>query len=499
MKITKVLLILPPCPIPKMFPKRVQIPLGIAYLASALRRERIEVSLLDAIIEGWDTVIELDDQNIQFGLTTAEIAKHAASLKPDLVGISCMFSVQARVTSEIAMEIKKNLTDVTICVGGAHPSAMPEEIAANENIDYVIIGEGEATVTELVKTINHSKPVDNIEGICYLNPDDRVVLNPKTHYIENLDSIPPPAFDLLPMERYFKINRPHGTVTKNRRIIPMITSRGCPAKCVFCSIHPIWGRRYRSRTPENVVDEIKMLVNKYGVQEIHIEDDNLTFDKGRAEKIFDLLIKNNINITFAAPNGLAVWALDGPLLRKMKQVGFYRLTLAVESGSQNTLSKIIHKPLRLERVLDVIDIANKIGFDIDIFFVVGFPSETPEEMQKTFDLGRSLDVSSVKYFLATPYPGTELMEIARRNNLLPPDFDPSDVSVNVVQGSIRTGFLTPGELEKKILKETMRTQIALFSRHPIRYTMGILKNYVLKDPGATILFAFKSLKSKFSM
>lgn len=498
MIITKTLLILPPCPIPKMFPKRVQIPLGIAYLASALRKENIEVSLLDSLIEGWDTVIELDEHNVMLGLTPAEIAEHSFSLKPDLVGISCMFSVQAKVTSEIASEIKKRLPNVTICVGGAHPTAMPEEVASNENIDFVVLGEGEATLVELIHALNKNTSLKNIDGICYRQKNEPMVLNKKSLYIENLDSIPFPALDLLPIELYFKLNRPHGSVSRNRRIIPIVTSRGCPARCVFCSIHPIWGKRYRARSPESIIAEIEMLVDKYTLQEIHIEDDNFTFDRKRAETICDLINEKNIKVNFTTPNGLAVWALDSQLLQKMKQAGFYRLTLAVESGSQNTLSKIIHKPLKIEHMLKVINAANKIGFDIDIFFVVGFPGETPGEMQKTFDLGKRLDVSSVKYFIATPYPGTELLDIARRDNLIPQNYDPTDVGINVVQGIITTEYFTPKELEKKVLMEIAKTQIALFIRHPLRYTLGFLRNYVIKDPGAMLLFAWKTMKNKFS-
>jgi magnesium-protoporphyrin IX monomethyl ester (oxidative) cyclase len=481
-----------------MFPKRVQIPLGIAYLASALRKRQIKVSLLDSLIEGWDTVIDLDKHNIQFGLTPTEIAERASSLAPDLVGISCMYSVQAKVTSEIAREIKQRLPDVTICTGGAHPSAMPEDAAADENIDFVILGEGEATLIELIHALNENMSLETIDGISYRKKNGQVVLNQKTRFIENLDNIPTPAFDLLPMEQYFERNRPHGTVTKNRRVLPIVTSRGCPAKCVFCSIHPVWGRRYRARSPESVVMEIEMLVDQYEVQEIHIEDDNLSFNRERAEKICDLIVERNIKVAFATPNGLAVWALNYPLLRKLKRAGFYRLTLAVESGSQNTLSKIIHKPLSIEKVMEVIDTANKIGFDIDIFFVVGFPGETSEEMQKTFDLGKRLDVSSVKYFIATPYPGTELLDIARRDNLIPIFFDPTDFNLNVFQGIIKTEHFTPKELHIKVLRETLRTHIALFTRHPFRYAFAILRNYVLKDPRATFLFIWKIVKSKFS-
>lgn len=496
-KIKKALLIFPPCSIPRMFPKRVQVPLGISYLASALRSENIDVSLIDSLIEGWDSVIELDAKNIQFGLTPDEIAERASSLSPDIVGISCMYSIQAKVTSDIAKKIKQIFPDVTICVGGAHSSAMPEELAADENIDFVVIGEGETTLVEIIRGINNNISFEGIDGICYRTPDGRVNLNPKTRFIEDMDSIKTPALDLLPMEQYFKVNRPHGTISKNKRVVPVVTSRGCPAKCIFCSIHPVWGRKYRARSPQSVVDEIEMLVRQYGVEEIHIEDDNFTFNKERAVKICDLISERNIKVAFTAPNGLAVWALDDELLAKLKQAGFYRLTLAVESGSQTTLSKIIHKPLRIERMLEVIASARRIGFEIDLFFVVGFPGETLEEMQKTFDLGRSLDVSNAKYFIATPYPGTELLEISRRDKLIPSDYNPTDIGINVIQGIITTEHFTPEELEKKVLKETMRTQMALFARHPFRYSMGIFKNYVLKDPGATFLFAWKTLKSKF--
>ncbi len=498
MKITKVLLIFPPCPIPKMFPKRVQVPLGITYLASALRRNNIEVSLLDSIVEGWDTVIELDAENIQVGLTPAEIAERAFLFAPDLVGISCMFSVQSKVTSETAGKIRQKLPGVKICVGGAHPSAMPAEVAADENIDFVVLGEGEEMIVEAINALNQNMSLQHLDWICYRSQEGSIVLNPKTRYIEDLDSISSPSFDLLPIERYFELNRPHGTITRNRRVLPIITSRGCPVKCVFCSIHPIWGRQYRTRSPESVVNEIKMLVEQYGIQEIQVEDDNLTFNRERAEKICDLIIGKNIGVAFTAPNGLAVWALNEPLIRKLKQAGFYRLTLAVESGSQHTLSKIIHKPLRIERVMEVINAANKIGFDIDVFFVVGFPGETPEEMQKTFDLGRQLEVSNVKYFIATPYAGTELLDIARRDNLIPSDFNPSNVSINVVQGIITTEHFTPKELNKKVLEETLKTQLTLFWRYPLRYTLGILRNYGLKDPGATLLFLWKLAKSKLS-
>jgi len=498
MRIKKTLLLFPPYPIPKMFPKRAQIPLGVAYLASSLRNEGLEVEILDSVIEGWDHSIKVDSHNIQYGLSIREIVNRISRAKPEILGISCMFSTQVRVSHEIAREVKKVIPDIIVCTGGAHPSAVPEDMASDENIDFVIIGEGEKTLLNLINAIDRGDPYDKIDGICYRRDDGQIILNPHKKYIEDLDSIPFPAFDLLPLERYFEINRPHGTITRNKRIIPIVTSRGCPAKCVFCSIHPVWGRRYRARSPENVVDEIEMLVNRYGAQEIQIEDDNFTYDRARAERICDLLIERRIDVAFTAPNGLAIWALDERLLYKLREVGFYRLTLAVESGSQMTLSRIIHKPLKLEHVIRIIDIANKIGFDIDLFFVVGFPGETLEEMQKTFDLGKSLDVLNVKYFIATPYPGTELLEISRRDNLIPPDFDPTDPSINVVSGIITTEDFTPERLKRLVLVETMKTQLKLFLRHPLRYTTNVLRTYLLKDPTAIFAFLWNIIKARLS-
>ncbi|MDD5643835.1 MAG: radical SAM protein [bacterium] len=498
MKIKKVFLLFPPCPIPKMFPKRVQMPLGIAYLASSIKTTGVDVKVLDSLIDGWNQVEEIDKKNIRFGLSCRQIVDNILEYGPDLIGMSCMFSVQSKIVSEIAAEIKKQLPKVKIVLGGAHPSAMPEDSIADKNIDYALVGESEATFIELIHLLNQDKSVADMDGICYRDERGFSRINPKKKYIENLDALPLPAWDLLPVEKYFKLNRPHGTVTRGNRIIPVITSRGCPAKCVFCSIHPIWGRIYRARTPANVVGEIEMLINKYGVQEIQIEDDNMTLDRKRAEDICDLIIEKDIKVSFTAPNGLAVWALDKNLLIKLKKAGFYRLTLAVESGSQNTLTHIIHKPLKIDKVLEVIKDANEIGFDIDVFFVVGFPGETLSEMQKTFDLGKSLDVSSVKYFIATPYPGTELLEIAREKNMLPADFDPKDLGINAVKGNITTEYFTPETLEKKVSAETFKTQITLFKRHPVRYVTGIFRNYLLKDSGATIAFLWQSLKNCLS-
>jgi len=225
------------------------------------------------------------------------------------------------------------------------------------------------------------------------------------------------------MEDYFKYNRPHGSSSRYRRSTPLITSRGCPAKCTFCSIHTVWGRRFRPRSPQNVMGELFFLKEKYGIREIQIEDDNLTLDKTRAHALLDQIIDSKLDMSFTTPNGIAVWALDGPLLEKLRKAGFYRLTLAVESGNEEVLTKIIRKPLKLDHVREIVPIAKSLGFELDTFYVVGFPGETKEQIRETFRFANSLDVDNAKFFVATPYPGTELYQIAKEKRYLARDFD----------------------------------------------------------------------------
>jgi len=169
--------------------------------------------------------------------------------------------------------------------------------------------------------------------------------------------------------------------------------------------------------------ELFFLKEKYGIREIQIEDDNLTLDKTRAHALLDQIIDSKLDMSFTTPNGIAVWALDGPLLEKLRKAGFYRLTLAVESGNEEVLTKIIRKPLKLDHVREIVPIAKSLGFELDTFYVVGFPGETKEQIRETFRFANSLDVDNAKFFVATPYPGTELYQIAKEKRYLARDFD----------------------------------------------------------------------------
>ncbi len=476
-KIKKILLIHPPCSISKSYTKEIQPPLGLGYIAAVLEK-KFMVKVLDAAVEGWHTEVPEGKDRIRYGLSFDEIKEAIFSYGPDVVGISCLFSMQAHNAHKVAQLAKQVNKNIITIMGGAHPTVLVGKVLEDENIDYVVLGEGEYSTLKLLNFINEGKDINLIDGIGF-RKDNKKIINKKTTFIENLDDLPFPARHLLNMEKYFQINMPHGVTTRRSPNTSMITSRGCPAECIFCAIHPIWGKKFRARSAENVIKEIKHLKEKYGVREIQFEDDNLTFDKKRALEIFDMMISENLEMLWTTPNGVALWAMDDAVLLKMKQSGCYRLCLALESGDKDVLHKIINKPLDLKKAKHLIALAYKYGFETDAFFVIGFPGETKEQIRRTFKFARSLKVSNVNYYIATPYSGTRLYDVCVKDNCLVEDFQ-SD-TLGVKKGVISTPEFTPAELEKMVSKEKLVFLFILMFRNPKAFYVKVIKRFV-QDP-----------------
>lgn len=489
-KIKKIFLILPPYTIPATMPKRVQPPLGIAYLGAYLEQNGYEVELCDTLIEGFDHSEIVYEDFIRYGLSDEAIREKIQKFKPDVVGISCLFTIQAKSAYRICQIIKELNPDILTIMGGAHSSAMSEEVLAQGTVDFVIPGEGEITFLRLLQTIENGEDRNKVPGIIFMHEGSMVRTPPATFLME-LDQLPMPARHLLPMEEYFKKDRPHGTATRYRRSTPIITSRGCPAKCTFCSIHTVWGREFRGRSGQNVVEELEFLADRYQIKEIQIEDDNLTYSKPRAHDLLDRVIEANLDLSFTTPNGIAAWVLDRPLLEKLRKAGFYRLTIAIESGNEKVLHDIVKKPLKLKKVQEVVSISKDLGFELDTFFVVGFPGETKEQMQDTFNFANNLDVDNAKFFIATPYPGTELYQIAKDNGYLNKDFDFHN-GLSFTKGQISTNEFTAGELEAMVARASLKTQMNFFRRKPVAYVKSFVRDYFVKEPSAIFRYLWKS-------
>ena len=226
------------------------------------------------------------------------------------------------------------------------------------------------------------------------------------------------------MENYFKINLPQNPYPEGKRVAQIITSRGCPVKCVFCTTTNFWGNRYRGRTAKSVVAEVKMLKEKYDIDELQFTDDNLTLNKKRAMEILDGI--KGLGLKWCVPQGIAVWALDEELLEKMKESGCYQLTFAVESGNQDVLNRIIKKPLNLNKVKPLVKKCRELGIKVHAFCICGLPGETIEQMHETYKFVKDCGFESASFFLATPLVGSDLLKICEEKGYLRKDMDCSD-------------------------------------------------------------------------
>ena len=205
----------------------------------------------------------------------------------------------------------------------------------------------------------------------------------------------------------------------------MITSRGCPCKCSFCALGAHWGNCQRKRSARNILDEMEALIRKYGIQEFHFEDDNLTADKKRAIELFNGMIDRKFNIVWHAPSGIAAYTLDAEIVERMAASGCYSITLGIESGSQQVLTKLMHKPVDLKKLPALVQVIRKHKIDVRGFFILGFPGETKEDMKRTIDYARGLELDWAYFSIFSPLPKTEIYRVCLEKGYIKEgDFDP---------------------------------------------------------------------------
>lgn len=422
-------------------------PLGLCYLASVLERAGHRVNIVDGMVEG---TIRNEDGFRRIGMSMEELAPRVSDSHPDVVGISCMYSLMWEDVARLSALLRDMIPDTLQVLGGFHPSALPEDSLNTSDADCVVVGEGEETFLELVNSYSESGDFSRIKGIAFKNKDS-IVLNPARPHIQDLDLIPFPARHLINMERYIQIGKAPGS-QKNRRFTTMLTSRGCPNNCIFCSIKTVWGRKWRARSPENVVDEIEELVKRYRIKEFHFVDDNISLNKERMNRICDLIIERNLDISWMTPNGVYVTTLDRDLLFKMKKSGCYQLAFGIESGNEHVLRDIIHKPLSLTRAKDVIRYARETGIWTHGFFVIGFPGETGEMIQDTLDFARNSNLDSAYFSIATPFHGTELYSLMAKEGIKISDFS----KLSNVDSAAGSNNFTPEEIievQKRLIRD----------------------------------------------
>ncbi len=358
--------------------------LGLAYLAAVLDTNKHVVKIVDT--QG------VDENAIRQTIIREE---------PELVGIIALTPVIYEAFN-VARIVKEISDKIWVVIGGPHPTVMPEESIQNPYIDFVVRGEGEETLLELVNSLGSGKEPDNIRGIT-LKKDGGIVQNPGRDSIKDLDSLPFPAYHLLPMSSYSSVQ------TKRGRFALILTSRGCPYQCVYCN-KKIFGNKFRVRSPENILAEIEFLIENYAIREFHIVDDIFTLDKKRVETFCDLIQERHLDISWKCPNGVRVDSVTKELLAKMKEAGCYSVSFGIESGNQRILDNI-KKRIILEQSKNAVQWAKQAGIFTICFFMFGNLGEDRETMEETIEFAKSLGADVAQFMILVPYPGTEVRQI----------------------------------------------------------------------------------------
>lgn len=407
-------------------------PYAVCLIAAVLR-ERYEVMVLD---------LNLDDCDFD----TAR--RLLAETRADVVGISLMAAEYRDCAHKVAALAKEALPEAIVLLGGVYATALPAKAIADPNIDYAVLGEGEEVVLRLLEALQGDDRTPDIDGVAYMDAAGNPMIRPQIHYIQNLDAVPLPAFDLVPMARYMRTVESFSHVEPRRTpFAKMFTSRGCPNRCSFCDLRSIQGKKFRPRSAGNVLAEIDWLVAAYGVREIVFNDDNLVADRKRAEIIFQELIERKYDLQWK-PVNIATYALDEELLEMMAAAGCYQLTLAIESGSDRVLSQLMRKPLKTAQVGPVVRKAKELGMEVAGLFILGMPGETWEEIRQTVAFAEELDLDYSHFGIATPMPNTDLLKRAQQENLLVDGFDVANFEWSGYgRGVIRTSTFDPFDLE----------------------------------------------------
>jgi len=368
------------------------VPLGLLAIGSVLKRAGHEVNIVDLRIS-----LAPDD----------ELRAVLAEFEPEAVGIGIM-TIESRYGFQLAETVKQLRPGMPVILGGPHCKHEPKYILNNPNIDIIVVGEGDVTAVELFNALANKKDLAGVAGLAFRR-DGEYFMTPSRAVIRNLDDYPQ-DYTLLDLERYFnyKSSFDFFPTYRHRRFLPIVTSRGCPFKCTYC--HDIFAKSIQYRSPENVVDEMEYLHKTYAIHEFHIVDDTFNLNMKRAKRIMDMIMDRGLKIHMTMPNGVRADFFDDELIDKMARAGVYRLALGIESGSQR-IQDLIKKDLDISILPSVVEKLSRAQISVHGFFMLGFPTETCAEMEKTIDFACNLGLTTANFSLVQPNPGTELREV----------------------------------------------------------------------------------------
>lgn len=406
----KICLVRPPCITnPVAYIASLTPPIGVAYLASALRQAGHRVTVIDSIGENSDQAVALDGNLMLRGLTFQEVVARIPK-DTDLIGISGMFSSEWVQIRKMVNLIGEHFPKTFTVCGGEHFTAAPElSMEYCPNISAIVLGEGEVSLVELVNVLEKGGDVASVKGLV-LRKDGKFVRTGTRARVKTVDEIPQPAWDLIPLNTYLDKGLSYGV---NRgRSMPMLASRGCPYQCTFCSNPMMWTNRWIARDPIKVVDEIEQYVTLYKVNNVDFYDLTAIVQKDWIVEFCKELVRRNINITWQLPSGTRSEAIDSEVSQWLFKAGCRNLNYAPESGSIKTLERI-KKKVKLPRLIESLRGAVAAGLNVKMNIIIGLPDETHWDVWKTLLFLVRLSfhgAHDVSIGVFAPYPGSELYE-----------------------------------------------------------------------------------------
>ena len=364
-------------------------PMGLLYLAAYLReRLPLEIRVVNQRIEG---------------CSNEALARMALDFEPDVVGLGCI-TPSSHGLPKVVNALREAVPHQRIILGGAHVSAFGARVLEDMPADAAVVGEGERSLEMYLRAVLGEGDVAGIPGLVWRTPSGDIEINPgNAPIIEDLDTLPMPAYDLIDLEKYWRVQSI--TPIPRRRYVSMVTSRGCPYGCMWC--HNIFGRGFRAHSPERIVEEIKHYTKQYGTNDIEFLDDCFNLNRQRVLGFADTLLKSNGPIRLAFPNGVRADLLDEATVDALAQSGTYFCSFAMESASPR-IQKLTRKNLDLEKFLAAVELAANQKIFTNGFMMLGFPEETEAEMQETIRMATNSQLHTASFYTVTPFPSTAL-------------------------------------------------------------------------------------------
>ncbi len=423
-------------------------------------------------------------------LTESELLSVLKKAEPDVVGITVMMDQFADAGHLVCDLVKSWMPSVQVVMGGVYVTVNAETVIKDLNVDFAVIGEGEYVLRQLIGYFIGKNPLPD-KGICF-RKNDHIVNKGRADFIQDLDDLPRPAYHLIDLNRYN--SRAQRKSVDSPRLYPytrVFTSRGCPQRCIFCQVKHIAGVKFRYRSAENVLREIAWLKETYHVRSLIFDDDNLFTDKKRAKAIFSGMIQQGLSMPWVSIS-TAVFRLDEELIALMRKSGCEYMCIAIESGSERVLQEIIEKPVNYEHAKTMAAAARREGIFVAANFIIGFPTETWDEIRQTVKFAEEINVDYVKLFGAMPLRNTRLWDLCEKTDAFKKDFDYNALRWNT--GQIETDDFNQNDLTLLRVYEWDRINFSTMEkRENIARMMGITVDDLLVIRRDSILNAQKSI------